>query len=148
MEQVRKDELVEEIKRLDSPEYLTLRADEALKDWTDVEVVWLSKVPQELQPTARRYRKVCFSLVMQHGAMNHGISICMQGRPPRDAQIALGIVVNSYNNLMALALKGAGLTEELFLSCKEDVERVAALMDTGKGLPGEKKAGQGIIIAS
>lgn len=124
-------------------EQLKLKAE--LLDWPDADVVWLSKQPKELQPIARRYKRRLFSLTMQAGATNMAVQIILGARPPKQVAQAAMVISGSYNNLFLLALEHIGATPELFQSCKEDVERVAALMDDGKG--GARSAG-GIILSS
>lgn len=124
----------------------TLKAE--MPEWSDEDISWLEKVPQELKTVAARYERTTFNFVMQHGAVMHALSICMASKPPRNAQIALGILTNSYNNLILMAMKGAGVEEKMFDSCKEDVERVAALMDTNKVQPGDKRSPGGIVLTS
>lgn len=117
-------------------------------EWTEADEEWLKQVPSEHHITARRYGKWLFSMVMLTGANNYGLGvIASMLRGNRKGTQALGVLANTMNQLIGLALASKGFTQADFESCKEDIERVAVLMQGG-AKPGDKKTAGGILLVN
>lgn len=129
-----------------SAEWTALRAEEALKEWSDADIDWLfSLKPEIVRPIAKRYGRACMTLVMKGGVIGHGFGLLFNSRPPKQMLGTLTLMSVHINGLMELALKGAGVSVEHFNSCQQDLDMLAKLQDDGQG--GKKSAG-GIILAS
>ena len=110
------------------------------------EAKWLETIRPEFRAAAERHGRPLFSLVMQLGAITHGLGIiAQQGRGNRAISQAVSVLQMNLEALAQTALLAAGKSTGDYAECRADIERVAALLDTGAGLPGKVSKG-GIIL--
>ncbi len=126
-----------------------LTSEEATKDWSEEDKAWLAKhVPEMLRTVAVRHGRPLFQVVMSAGAAEYALTwLAQTARHPEVAQ-KLAVLSGVFDTFCKKAIRGVGKEEKDFHECKADVERVAALKDTGKGGPNEKVSKGGIVLNS
>lgn len=129
-----------------SAEWTALRAKETLAGWSDEDITWLEAFkPMVARPVAERYGRHIMELVVLGGVIGHAVQIIAGSKPPQAVAKAVGVLAMHCDVLMNAAVVGGGVDPKLFISCQEDLNRLAALQDDGHG--GKRSAG-GIILAS
>lgn len=109
-------------------------------EWSAADLEWLASIPLPLQPTAKRYGRKLFSLVMQAGMTSHAIElISRRTRGNREMMQATALLAQSLNQLCGAVAESWGNTPQEFISCREDIERVAVL--AGGALEGRTPGG-------
>lgn len=118
--------------------------------WTEADEEWLkANVKEQLHATARRYGKACFQFTMQMGICAFCFTnISQAARHDPKLTGFINTILNSYNDLAKVALEAKSIPDADFRSCKEDVERIGALLDTGAIRPGMRVSKGGIILDS
>lgn len=121
-----------------------------LDSWSQQDKDWLEKnVPAALQPIAIRHGRKLFELVMMVGASNYALEVLMKHNAGNAAVKKAGFVLGqTLNTLGVAALLNNGLTGTQFEECKEDVERMGALADSGAKPAGANVSKGGIILNS
>ena len=113
------------------------------------ETLWREQLPPGLQPIAERHGRELFLIVMGAGAIQHGLGIIQQhGMKNRAIQQALHVVSSRCDFICQSLLKARGLPLEKFVECRGDIDRAAALMDSGVRAPGDRVSPAGIILDS
>lgn len=117
-------------------------------EWSEADLAWLEQIPAELRGVAKRYGRRCFALVMQAGIFRHGGEILR--RHTRGNKACLQAIMTQagvVEQMLKVALEGSGLDVETFISCKEDIERIAVLRQATLGTTDTRTA-SGIILNS
>ncbi len=127
-----------------------LKQDDKHVSWTEEDEKWLQETTKpQLHAVARRYGKTCFQYTMQMGIVSFCFTTLMQGSQ-RNQQVMgmLNTILRSCNDMAQLAQAQLGIEPAAFAGCKEDVERIGALLDTGAIQPGMRVSKGGIILDS
>lgn len=131
------------------PQAATLEVN-PLDSWSDVDKEWLEKhVPENIKPVAVRHGRKLFQLVMMAGACNRAlIVIGSQARGNKAIAQASFVLQQTLDTMARALLLNNELTDQMFLECKGDIERIAALADNGARQPNDKMSKGGIILNS
>ena len=117
--------------------------------WSEEDRDWLKKhVPEELQTIAVRHGRQLFSIVMQAGAAIFALTTLNANIRHPQLSPMIATLTKIFDQFCQRAVKGAGCTVEQFHECKGDIERLAALRDTGNKKVGERVSKGGIILDS
>jgi len=109
--------------------------------------VWLARQPEVFHPTIARHGRPLYSLVMQVGAINHALGVLSrQGRGNRAIRQAAEVIQKMLDDIGQGVLSRDGKTVKDFMECKEDIERIAALLAGSLTLPGDQAVSPGGII--
>lgn len=120
---------------------------EDLKGWTPEDIDWLRQLqPEPLQRIARRHGRVVWALTMNAGAIQQAILLTERfNRGNRQVMQAMAVTSAAFNNTCLQALRGVGKDAQALVNCREDIERIASLMQGAKA-PGEKMSRGGILL--
>lgn len=134
---------------MESPQ-ATIQSDDPLAAWSAEDKIWLEEhVPEGLRPVAVRHGRTLFQWVMMAGAANHALMILSnQTRGNQACRRACTMLENTMNSYLHSILEMGEKKLEHWAECKGDIERVAALQDTGKKQPGDRMSAGGIILDS
>ena len=103
--------------------------------WSEEDEAWLvACVVQPLHGTARRHGRAVFEAVMRAGLAGtaltrlHGVGNRL-GTSWRQEVVGAAVVLQQLTDrLLGEGLAAKGITEEAFLNCREEVERIGALI--------------------
>ena len=115
----------------------------------DEETLWRDSLPPALQPVAERHGRELFLIVMGAGAVGHALGIVQQhGMKNRAIMQALQVISTRSDFICQSLLRARNFQLAQFVECRGDIDRVAALMDSGVRAPGERVSSSGIILDS
>lgn len=123
-----------------APAAPTLKAQALAKGWSEQDADWLEKgVAGPFQSIALSHGRMCFSLVMQCGALSASFGqIAAQQRAmgsgvQRIVGTALQVAQNISNDLVTRILADQKITQEQFGACRKEIEMVGALSMSAPG---------------
>ena len=104
------------------------------------EAKWLARQPEEFHQLIERHGRPLYTLVMQCGAINHALGVLgRQGRGNRAIGQATLVIQQMLDEIGKGVLGRDGKSVKDFMDCKEDIERIAALLDSSQALPGDRR---------
>ena len=117
--------------------------------WSTEDQAWLDKQPATFQPIALRHGRELYEVVMAAGVTSHALRVLNRHtRGNHACEQAISALISMTNVLATKAILGAGADMLKFAECKGDVERLAALADSGARQPDERVSPGGIILNS
>lgn len=94
---------------------------------TKLDAEWIHGQPAMFRPLIGRYGRRVFSVVMQAGVAQQAFNVMLQSRPPQQVTQAIHVLAGIFNDVFNNARKYLDVNDELFKSCKEDVERLGMM---------------------
>lgn len=112
----------------------SIKAQALAEDWSEVDAEWLEKhVAPPFQAIALRHGRMCFSMVMQCGMLSASLGQiagqlqAMGGGVGRVVSQALQVAQRISQDFSVRILTDAGVSQEAFFACRQDVEQMGAL---------------------